>query len=862
MATDNEILIKLRALDELTPVMLKALQGMEASSAKMAESLNKVSASTEKTEKNTSGLMGGVVSLNAALEIGSKVLDIAHAGWQLFTSTMEHAIGEALEAEKAQTRLNGALVQSGIYTVKGAKDLNEYVDSLEALKGADGEVVKGMIASALQMGLNLEKAKELEQASRQLAAANGITVQEAFSALQGSLTGNTRALAKMVPSVKELSAANLQLGGAIDVVTKATKASYDAYQNSLPAALAKTEVAIANVYKALGQAVTDSPAVRGAVSGIADMFNELSKFVDDNKGSITEWINNAVIVAIDSLSALNIGLDTIYRTGKVAFLGVQGGVQALAMGIKTLIDGPFALLYKALSLIPGEAGEKYGKMHDEIVASLGETAKAVNDNAAEIEKALAGPSAGAKVFEDQLVKVRDKVVEATGAQDALTKSTEASMESSAKQNALLKQKQDLYAGVSIGTAESRKQLEAETQQRDADLKKFQTWLESKKRLAVDAQLEQQAELAKAQASVLTSGGPEASNAAGKSEILAEVTKQQQLAKLRQDGLISEKQFKEEQLASNQRVNERSLQMEQAHALAKAQALGETPEAFVLKQQIEEQNYQLKLQTQMQRAQQEDATAQERQAMVEQMDLDHKARMNQNQEDFWNSQAQKNEQAGNDWEALQARIYAAQVKNGAVMGALIAVQNSQQFAGTKQMLTDLGSLRNSKSKTAFEIGKKAAIAETVINTASAAMKAYTSLAVIPIVGPVLGAAAAGAAIAAGAVQIQNINAQEFKGGQADSGMDSIPQELSGKSFVLSAGERVVQPTANKDLTAFLNSQNPNSPSAGAKGATYNITLNYAGSVSEQDARKMSDMVMRSIRDASERGNQVINAKGVY
>jgi hypothetical protein len=56
-----------------------------------------------------------------------------------------------------------------------------------------------------------------------------------------------------------------------------------------------------------------------------------------------------------------------------------------------------------------------------------------------------------------------------------------------------------------------------------------------------------------------------------------------------------------------------------------------------------------------------------------------------------------------------------------------------------------------------------------------------------------AIAAAAAIAAGVVNVQNIQAQRFNpGGQADSGMDAIPQSLGGKSFVLSAGERVVQP----------------------------------------------------------------------
>ena len=54
-----------------------------------------------------------------------------------------------------------------------------------------------------------------------------------------------------------------------------------------------------------------------------------------------------------------------------------------------------------------------------------------------------------------------------------------------------------------------------------------------------------------------------------------------------------------------------------------------------------------------------------------------------------------------------------------------------------------------------IGKAAAVAQTTINTYAAAMAAYKSLAGVPIVGPALGIAAAGAAIAAGVANVKKI-----------------------------------------------------------------------------------------------------------
>ena len=80
-----------------------------------------------------------------------------------------------------------------------------------------------------------------------------------------------------------------------------------------------------------------------------------------------------------------------------------------------------------------------------------------------------------------------------------------------------------------------------------------------------------------------------------------------------------------------------------------------------------------------------------------------------------------------------------------------------FKGKMQVMSSffrqMSVLMNSENRKQFEIGKAAAISGAVVDTYLAATKAYQSLAGIPIVGPALGAAAAGAAIAAG---LQNVN----------------------------------------------------------------------------------------------------------
>lgn len=88
-----------------------------------------------------------------------------------------------------------------------------------------------------------------------------------------------------------------------------------------------------------------------------------------------------------------------------------------------------------------------------------------------------------------------------------------------------------------------------------------------------------------------------------------------------------------------------------------------------------------------------------------------------------------------------------------------------------VLGQTANLMQSGSKKQFEIGKKAAIAATLINTYQSAMSAFNSLSGIPIVGTILGAVAAAAAIAFGMSQVAKIRSQQFQGGGAGGG--SVP-----------------------------------------------------------------------------------------
>lgn len=115
------------------------------------------------------------------------------------------------------------------------------------------------------------------------------------------------------------------------------------------------------------------------------------------------------------------------------------------------------------------------------------------------------------------------------------------------------------------------------------------------------------------------------------------------------------------------------------------------------------------------------------------------------------------------------------------------QSEQYLNAASTVFTSLTALQGSENKKQAAIGRKAAIAETVINTYKGATAAYSSLASIPYVGPILGAIAAGAAIAAGLANVQKIKSQGYQQGGYTGNLpvDEAAGTVHGREYVFDA-----------------------------------------------------------------------------
>lgn len=93
---------------------------------------------------------------------------------------------------------------------------------------------------------------------------------------------------------------------------------------------------------------------------------------------------------------------------------------------------------------------------------------------------------------------------------------------------------------------------------------------------------------------------------------------------------------------------------------------------------------------------------------------------------------------------------------ALLGDRVTMEQRNQIANFRHdFLSNLSGLMRSKNAEEFMVGKRSSQAAAIIATYEAATKAFSSMAGIPLVGPVLGAIAAAGAIASGLANVREI-----------------------------------------------------------------------------------------------------------
>lgn len=130
-------------------------------------------------------------------------------------------------------------------------------------------------------------------------------------------------------------------------------------------------------------------------------------------------------------------------------------------------------------------------------------------------------------------------------------------------------------------------------------------------------------------------------------------------------------------------------------------------------------------------------------------------------------------------------------------------DEERIQGVQNMFAKMGQAAKAFGAEGVAVYKGFAIAQATIDTAKAAIAAYSSVAGIPYVGPILGAAAAAAAIALGAAQISEIESASARehGGPVKAGSPYIVGESGEELFVPASDGHIVNAADTARVMGF-------------------------------------------------------------
>ncbi|MCV4287001.1 tape measure protein [Pseudomonas capsici] len=163
-----------------------------------------------------------------------------------------------------------------------------------------------------------------------------------------------------------------------------------------------------------------------------------------------------------------------------------------------------------------------------------------------------------------------------------------------------------------------------------------------------------------------------------------------------------------------------------------------------------------------------------------------------------------------------------------------------------MLKEMGGESSAIYKVMFVASKAASIAQAVVNTELAAVRALAELG--PIAGPPMAATVRGLGYASVGIMSATTLA-----GMAHNGMDNIPKE---GTWLLDGGERVLNPNQNRDLTQYLRNANTSTGTGGAPNISISapISVQAQPGMSDEAARRQGDMMGEGLRQTI---RQVVN-----
>jgi hypothetical protein len=239
---------------------------------------------------------GGLKKAGAAVGSGLQVAALGAVGIATAVAGFTIAATKAAAEEEQQVaRLNGVLKTRGMLTDANTKAVEDQTAKMEGLAFADDQVRESLI-TATAFTKNFNDALKIQNVAADVAAAKGISLEEATSLVGKAYQGNTKGLKGLGVEVKK-GAKGMD---ALNAVTKKYKGSAEAASNTVSGKFTKAQIQMGNVMENFGAAFL--PIASEGLSVLSDtVLPAVAKGLEDLKpvlSTVGNFIMKTLVPAV------------------------------------------------------------------------------------------------------------------------------------------------------------------------------------------------------------------------------------------------------------------------------------------------------------------------------------------------------------------------------------------------------------------------------------------------------------------------------------------------------------------------------------------------------------------------------------
>ena len=284
-------------------------------------------------EQAAGGLQGNVQQLGRTIVstyAAKRIVDFGQA-----------AVKAATEDAAAQKLLETALVNATGATTDQVAATEEWVTATQLAKGVADTELRPALATLVGATKDVAEAQDLMALAMDTARAKGVSLETAATAIAKAHGGNTTALVKLVPGLKEAGEKSLDFATATERLNEQVKGQADAWAQTDEGKLARMNIQFDEMQEQLGSALLPVMSqLIGYVSAAFGWFNSLDQGTQDLIVTIG-LVAAGLYVGVSAFNAVRLAVTTLgisMQTAMPWLIGITAAVGAIAAAVAIFGD--------------------------------------------------------------------------------------------------------------------------------------------------------------------------------------------------------------------------------------------------------------------------------------------------------------------------------------------------------------------------------------------------------------------------------------------------------------------------------------------------------------------------------------------